>query len=177
MIPLLAYAIIAVLSILLLALLVRKTRLDEPSEAAAEEEYALGLWDGQCLNLSERIFDSADYRWLRDELGFLHLARSLARSRKRLAIRWLKALRGAFEDMVCIPGEVSSGGNAGAHPRSWHLLWLTLRFHLALGYALLVVRLFGPCHRLIPPFDWRPFIPESSSREGRYGMVDLGDLD
>jgi hypothetical protein len=177
MMPLLAYAIIAVLSILLLALLVRKNLVDEPTEAVSEKEFVGGRWDEQFLNSSERIFDSADYRWLQNELGFPHLARSLARSRKRLAIRWLKALRGAFEDMVCIPGEVPSGGNASAHPRSWHLLWLTLRFHLALGYALLVVRLFGPCHRLIPSFNWRHSIPESSSREGRYGMVDLGDLD
>jgi hypothetical protein len=35
-------------------------------------------------------------------------------------------------------------------------LWLTGRFQILVSYALFVVKLFGPYHRLIPSFSWVP---------------------
>jgi len=172
----LAYAIIAVLLILVVALLARQTPREEPAEALAEKEFVQGLWDGRCLNLSERIFDSADYHWLRDELGFPQLADSLVRSRQRVAIRWLKALRTSFDELVRTPEPLLADSRSNAAPGSWNLLWLTLRFHFLLGYALLVVRLFGPYHRLIPSWSWLRFIPEFNSRGSHLGPVDIANF-
>jgi hypothetical protein len=56
------------------------------------------------------------------------------------------------------------------------MLWLTLRFQFLLSYALLVVRLFGPYHRLLPSFTWVPF-PQKSAYRIRSILVDNTDLD
>lgn len=173
----LPYAIIAVLMILVVVLLVREARTDEPTEAPLEREDAQGRWDEQFLNLSERIFDPADYFWLRHDLGHPHLARALARSRKRLALRWLRALKTSFDELIRTPDPAFQDGEATPRPASWHLLWLTLRFHFLLGYALWVVQLFGPYHRLIPPFAWVHGLPHASAGRGRFGTAVPSNLE
>jgi hypothetical protein len=170
------YSALAFLIVILTALLVRQRRDDQVTETESERDCAQGVWDMSCLNLAERIFDSSDYFWLRDKVGFPHLARTLARSRQQTALRWLKALRSSFEEMIRVPEPVPHNSPPGDLPRNWELLWLTLRFHLVWSYALLVVRLFGPYNRLVPSLNWRQILPASSSRERRYGTVDLENL-
>lgn len=151
--PAFLYPIIALLIIAIVALLLRPSRGDYAPETN-RQEFADGLWESQGLSLAERILDPADYFWLRDELGFPSLAESLRRHRKHLALKWLNAVRSSFSEMVRTPEAASHSRTGGETPESWHLLRLTLRFHLLLGYAILVVRLFGPYHRLIPSLNW-----------------------
>jgi hypothetical protein len=162
MITLIYAGIAIVFLILVLGLLVR-ARADETNEGTTERDYARSLGDARWLDLSERIFDPSDARWLREELAFPRLANSLTCARKQLAIRWLKALQASFEDLVRRPELVSETPSAHFTP-SWQMLWLTVRFQFLLSYALLVVKLFGPYHRLIPSFTWIPFPQESASR-------------
>ena len=93
--------------------------------------------------------------------------------RKRLAVRWLEALQASFDDLVrtpdFAPSETSETNAAG----SWQMLWLTVRFKLLVSYALLVVKLFGPYHRLIPSFSWVPFSP-ASERSFRRAALAVG---
>ena len=155
---LLAYAIIALLVIILAALLLRRRR-ESVTAAELSEECPEGLWDGAGWILAERIFDSSDYLWLRDELRFPELAKSFARSRRRMAIKWLKAVRRSFDELARTPEPVLPNRMAADAPGSWELLRLTLRFHLILGYAFLVVRFFGPYHSLVPSFGWMRWLP------------------
>jgi hypothetical protein len=155
----LPYAIIAILIILLIAALVRGPAPEGPGTAWEEDDRAFGVQDDRFLSLSERLFDPSDYLWLRDELGFPHLASVLARSRKQLAIQWLRTLNDSFEALVRTPDPVLSNESTDIPQDSWKLLWLTLRFHGLILYALAVVRLFGPYHRLIPALDWQRYIP------------------
>ncbi len=115
-----------------------------------------GFWEGTDFTLAERIFDPADYLWLRDELGHPGLARALARSRKRVALHWLSALERSFEDLVRVAECSPPQANRGEVLSSWQPLARTLRFHFLLGYAQLVVRIFGPYHRLVPRLNWCP---------------------
>lgn len=117
--------------------------------------------NGGWLSLSERIFDPSDARWLADELAFPKLAKALMLSRKRLAIRWLEALQSSFDELVRTPSLASSESPEAVSAHSWKLLWLTVRFKLLISYALLVVKVLGPYHRLIPSFSWVPFPRES----------------
>jgi len=110
------------------------------------------IGNGRWLNLSERIFDPSDARWLAEELAFPKLAKALMLGRKRLAIRWLEALQSSFDDLVRTPESAPSQTPQHTSAGSWKMLWLTLRFKLLISYALLVVKLFGPYHRLIPSF-------------------------
>jgi hypothetical protein len=159
MISNLPYAIIALLVIILIALLVRAPAADEPT--AAEDDYGerFCIQDVGFLNLSHRLFDPSDYLWLRDELHYPRLAQTLARSRKRLALRWLRALKDSFKELVRTPEPNPSAGNAGLPFESGQLLWLTFRFNFLMLYALTVVRAFGPYHCLIPAPDWQRLIP------------------
>ena len=158
----LLYAIIAVFVVLLIAVLVRQPAPEGPGTAWEEDDRAFGVRDDRFLSLSERLFNPSDYLWLRDELGFPHLATVLARSRKQLAIQWLRTLNDSFEALVRTPEPVPSNGRTDIPEDSWKLLWLTLRFHGLILYALAVVRLFGPYHRLIPALDWERYIPVSA---------------
>ncbi|MFB3923192.1 MAG: hypothetical protein ACE145_15840 [Terriglobia bacterium] len=148
------YCIIAILVIAVVALLLRPGLASDDSGDSTLPETAKGMWENQGLNLAERILDPADYLWLRDQLGFPTLAESLRRHRKQLALQWLSALRGSFGEVVrsADPASHSSAGEEAWD--SWRLLRMTLRFHLLLIYATLVVRYFGPYHRLIPSLDW-----------------------
>jgi hypothetical protein len=145
----LIYAGIAIGFLLLVLGLLARTQPEKPDEGLAGKDYAQCLGDARWLDLSERIFDPSDARWLREELAFPKLANSLTCARKRLAIRWLKALQASFEDLVRRPEPVSSEPPLTNSAPCWQMLWLTVRLQFLLLYVLLVVRLFGPYHRLI----------------------------
>lgn len=170
----LPYAIIALLVLLLVAVLVRRSATEGPDTTWEEDDRGFGVHDDRFLCLSERLFDPSDYLWLRDELGFPHLATFLARSRKQLAIQWLEALNDSFEALVRTPEPVLSNEDPALPQGSWSLLWLTLRFHGMILYARIVVQAFGPYHRLIPAFDWGRFVPTLAppAQQARTGESD-----
>ena len=153
----LIYAAIAIAFLILVLGLFGKTRLHESDECLPDNHTAHGTGNGRWLDLSERIFDPSDARWLLEELAFPKLAKALMLGRKRLAIRWLEALQASFDDVVRTPEITPSESSTASSPGSWRMLWLTLRFKLLVSYALLVVKLFGPYHRLIPSFSWVAF--------------------
>lgn len=167
----LLYAAIVIAFLILVIGFLRKSLLDDPDEALAEKSYAPSFGDGRWLDLSERIFDPSDARWLEEELAFPKLAKALILERRRLAIRWLKALQASFDELVrtpqIVPGEDAEAASAG----SWRMLWLTIRFKLLVTYALIVVRLFGPYHRLMPSISWIPFSRESESSFRRAALA------
>jgi hypothetical protein len=160
-----AYSVIAVLIIFVVALLLRPSR-EEAADAEISGEHVRGLWDAPGLTLAERILDPSDYLWLREELGLPELSRALRRSRQRMALKWLKAVRGSFHELIRTPEPSLAHGATGDTRAGWELLRLTLRFHLILGYAFLVVRFFGPYHRLVPLFDWMHSLPSHAERCG-----------
>jgi hypothetical protein len=164
-------AAIAIAFLILVIGFLRKPLLDDPDEALTEKSYAPSVGDGRWLDLSERIFDPSDARWLAEELAFPKLAKALILERRRLAIRWLKALQASFDELVrtpqVVPGETAEAASAG----SWRMLWLTIRFKLLVTYALIVVRLFGPYHRLMPSISWIPFSRESDSSFRRAALA------
>lgn len=170
------YAAIAVLVILVVAVLRRVGSADGSVHAETDRQFAQGLWEGTGLAVAEKIFDRTDYLWLRDKVGFPSLARSLSRSRQQMALKWLRALRGSFHDVVlshaAVPDQAAPADGLG----SWELLWPTLRFHLLLAYATLVVRWFGPYQRLIPPVGGLRTPSQAYSRRERYGTAHLSDL-
>jgi hypothetical protein len=171
----LIYAGTAIGFLLLVLVLLARTRPEEPGEHRAQKDFAQCLGDARWLDLSERIFDPSDARWLCEELAFPKLAISLTRARKQLAIRWLKALQASFAELVRRPepepGEAPPTNSAA----SWQMLWLTVRIQVLLLYALLMVRLFGPYHRLIPSFTWIPS-PQRSASRIRSVLADNTDL-
>lgn len=168
-----AYSVIAVLIILVVALLLRPSREGAAADAEISGEHVRGLWDAPGLTLAERILDPTDYLWLREELGLPELGRALRRSRQRMALKWLKAVRRSFHELVRTPEPALTHSAASDTRASWELLRLTLRFHLILGYAFLVVRFFGPYHRLVPLFGWMHSLP---SHAERYGPAEIGRL-
>ncbi len=176
MTAILIYSIVAMLIVSLMAWLVRQRREDDVSSFdLSQQAYVQDLRDTQSLVLAERLFDSADHLWLRDEIGQPKLASVLARERKQMALRWLHDLRRSFNDLVRVPESESARMKPGDVPANWRLLWLTLRVHFLLAYAVLVVRLFGPYHRLIPSADWLRFFPEFESRKSTYSAADFYD--
>lgn len=166
MTPLVLYVAIAFLIVILATLLVRPS---ESAETEPEHDYIQNLSDEAGLKLAERIFDPGDFFWLRDNLRHAELAAALARYRREMALRWLRALRRSVEELARIPEPA-----AGHSSASWALLWLTLRFHLLLGYALLVVRLVGPYHRLVPLLFPSLFRPRRPARRAGYGAAGMG---
>ncbi len=159
------YSAISLAIVFLAGRLVRRSARDDLLEASPGRDLARGVLDGSPLSLAERIFDPADYLWLRDKVCFSHLARILLRSRKQLALRWLKALRTSFDDVVRAPEPVSCKSSTNNAFQSWQLLWLILRFHFLLGYAMLVVRVFGPYHRLVPSLGWIGSTPDPTAEK------------
>jgi hypothetical protein len=166
----LIYPLIAVGIIVIVALLLRPSREGAAADAEISREHVRGLWDAPRLTLAERILDPTDYLWLREELGFPGLARALRLSHQQMALKWLKAVRRSFDELVRTPEPALPGGATSDARGSWELLRLTLRFHLILGYAFLVVRFFGPYHRLVPSFGW---VHTLFSRAERYGTADI----
>ncbi len=169
------YTIVAILIVVLTVLLVRQSQREGSSDEDARKDYLRDLCDGPSLHLAERIFDPGDYLWLRDEVRHPGLARALGRSRQQMAVRWLQAVRRSFDDFVSTPQPLPES-NLGEVPSPWHLLWLTLRFHFLLRYAMLVVRVFGPYHRLVPPLKWIPSLSASEARKARYRTTNTGDV-
>src|SRR5208282_4317540 len=93
-------AAIAIAFLILVLGLFRKTRSHEPDEYMPDNPSAPSIGNGRWLQLSERIFDPSDARWLQEELAFPKLAKALMLGRKRLAIRWLEALQASFDEVV-----------------------------------------------------------------------------
>ncbi len=166
----LIYALIALLIIALAAFLTRRRQ----KEGTTGKDYLPSLWDGPSLTLAERIFDATDYVWLREEVGQPHLAQTLTRSRKRLALRCLRGLRRSFEELICVPNPLPPHGNPDPGFSTWQLLWLTLRIRCLLSYAYLTVWIFGPYHRLVPPLDWVPSLLRSEAPKARYPSAATG---
>ena len=164
----LIYAALAIVFLILVISLHRKV--EDTSETFAAESYAPKLASGRWLDLSVRIFDSSDARWLVEDLAFPHLAKDLVADRKRLAIRWLQALQKAFDDVVRSPETGSASDPEADATGGWQPLWLTLRFKLLVSYALFVVRVFGPYHRLIPSFGFLPL--SRATRGGREAFAE-----
>jgi hypothetical protein len=152
------YPALAVLLLVGLVLLLRWVE-KPPASVDVNQESAQGLWDPAGLALAARIFDSADYYWLRDQIGFPHLADSLYEDRRRLALGWLRAARSSFEDLLRIPEPPQSFEGRPAKHSGWQLLGQVVRFQLVLFYASFVVRYFGPYHSLVPGFRWISPVP------------------
>ena len=170
------YSALALLLIWLTAWLVRHRRENAvTTRAGDQEDYVQGLWDSRSLNLAERLFDSTDHRWLRDEVGRPELAIVLARARQLMALRWLRALRRSFDELVRFSEPEAGERDSREAPENWQSLWLVLRFQCLLLYALLVVRLFGPYHRLIPSADWLQSLPGFAKAQASSRAADLKD--
>ena len=155
----LAYVTIAIAFLLLVLALFRKTR-SRQRDVYIPDGPVPNIGNGRLLDLSERIFDPSDARWLAEELAFPKLANILKLERKRLAIHWLEALQESFDEVVRTPELNLSETPEAASRGNWKTLWLTVRFKILVSYALLVVKLFGPYHRLIPSFSWFPHYRE-----------------
>jgi hypothetical protein len=173
---LLIYAGIAIAFLGMVLALLLRARSENTDEGVPEKDYAPCVDEARWLNLSECIFNPADARWLRDELSFPGLALSLTRARQQLAIQWLKALQASFNTLVRTTA-LSPLENPGANSmEGWRLLWLTVRFQFLLSYALMIVKFFGPYHRLIPSFAWVPFLKESEPPLHDSILAGNGDL-
>ncbi len=146
------YAGLAITSLVLVLVWLRDSKKDDADEVAEKQRYSPRVGSSRWLSLSERIFDPSDVRWLEQDLAFPKLARALRLDRKRLAIQWLEALQSSFNELVRTP-EAMSGENANG----WSMLWLIFRFKFLISYALIVVKVLGPYHSLIPSFSWLPF--------------------
>jgi hypothetical protein len=167
------YAAISIAFLLVIFALLAKTGHEDPEERMLNPD-SPNMGNGSWLDLSERIFDPSDVRWLREELGFPKLAEALILQRKSLAIRWLETLQASFDEFVRTP-ELTSGEISEANSfEGWEILWLTLRFKFLISYALLMVRLFGPYHRLAPSFSWFPFPAGSVRRLRRTALANSG---
>src|SRR5271157_4691854 len=140
----LIYAAIAIAFLFMVIGFLRKPQPEDLDETLAGKRYAPKVGNGRWLDLSERIFDPSDARWLEEELAFPKLARELIIERKRLAIRWLESLQASFDEVIRTPELVPSEAPVQRSAGSWQLLWLTVRFKILVSYALLVVRVFGP---------------------------------
>ena len=172
----LVYVTIAIAFLILILGLLARTRSEEINEDTTDKGYVPHRVNALWLSLSECIFNPSDARWLRDELSFPELAQSLTHARKQMAIQWLKALQVSFNTLVRTTAP-SPLQNPGANSmEGWRLLWLTVRFQILLSYALMVVNLFGPYHRLIPSFTWVPFLKEGKSPLHRSVLAGSGDL-
>jgi hypothetical protein len=167
----LIYAAIAIAFLVLIMGLVRKPQPLDSDDAYSAANDLPRIASGRWLDLSERIFDPSDARWLQEELAFPKLAKSLIAGRKQLAIRWLEILQASFDDLVRTPEFAPSEASMATLARNWQMLWLTLRFKFLVSYALVVVKVFGPYHRLIPSFNWAPLSPDG---EGSFWASGFG---
>ena len=146
---LIIYALVAIVILLASFWLFLKGTRSPGGTAKEEAEIAFEPLDATSLRLAERIFDPADRDWLYKEVCFPQAAEALERHRKTLAIHWLKAFRNSFNELVRTP-DFAAGEALPAETSSLGMLWLTLRFHFLITYALLMVRAFGPYHRIVP---------------------------
>lgn len=168
----LPYVVIAVLILAIAVALARQGRYPIDEETESEKEFNSGLLEKPCLDLAERIFDASDYRWLRDDLCFPQLARMLARHRKEMALRWLKGLRSAFNEVVREP-YIAGVGDSDDGRQALRMAFLTLRFHALLSFAIIMVWAFGPFHGIVPSFDWLRASSGAQHRKDRYRVTNL----
>lgn len=166
----LAYSALAVILIVLVAILLRRS----PSPVRPRElrpDYSRGVLDGSNFALALRLFDSSDFLWLRDAIGFPQLAWELERQRRRLALCWVEDLRREFLEHVRTPDPQIHDEDPFRLRRA--RLGATLRIHLLLVYAHFVIRFFGPYHRLVPPLDWLEALTPRSAPERASARVNL----
>ena len=95
--------VLSIAFLVVVMVILRRSSDRNADDAVAERKPAPRMGKGRWLDLSERIFDPADVRWLGEELAFPALAVALAEKRKRLAIRWLQALQASFDELVRTP--------------------------------------------------------------------------
>ncbi len=153
----LIYAALAIAFLLFVLGLLRNPLPHDQDESVEGKRLPASIGNGLWLDLSERIFDPSDARWLAEELAFPKLAHALTLDRKQLAIRWLEALQSSFDELVRTPEVAPAEDTMASSIGGWRMLWLIIRFKLLVSYAFLAVKLFGPYHRLIPSFAWIPF--------------------
>lgn len=151
----------AIAFLILVLILFRRNQSKEPTGTLNDVQICRKLEHGGWLHLSERIFDPVDAQWLGEELSLPRLAEALTLSRKRLAICWLEALQSSFDEFVRTPQYLLGEEFGTTSAEGWQMLWFSLRFKISLSYALLIVKWFGPYHRLIPTFSWVPFSQKS----------------
>ena len=151
------YAAFAIAFLILVLGALRKSDASDVEEAVEVKPLVTPANSGRWLDLSDCIFNPADAQWLENELAFPKLARALTLERKRLAIRWLEALQASFDEFVRTPDIALGNMPDASSTHHWQMLWLTFRFKFLIAYALVMVRTFGPYHRLIPSFAWIPF--------------------
>jgi hypothetical protein len=166
------YAALAIAFLILVLGFLRKPQAPDLDELIEERKgFAPRVSSGRWLDLSERIFDPSDARWLEEELAFPKLANALTLDRKQLAIRWLEALQASFDELVRTPEIAPSSDPEASSAGGWRMLWLIIRFKFLVSYALLVVKLFGPYHRLIPSFAWVSFSQGSGQTVRRAALA------
>lgn len=146
--------ILVTLNIALVVWAARKVSLNDPFHTSAEEDRPKRILEEGWLTLGDVIFDPSDYFWLRDGVCFPDAAELLARHRRLLAIRWLRSLGDSFKELAGTPGPNAQIPEA----RASRLFWSALRFQFLLNYALLVVFLSGPYHRIVPPIASLDFL-------------------
>src|SRR3974377_1005650 len=108
----LIYATIAIAFLILAIGFLRKPHPDDLDETSTAKSYGSKIGNGPWLDLSERIFDPSDARWLEEELAFPKLARDLMLERKRLAVQWLEFLQASFDEVIR-PPELQPGDDPG----------------------------------------------------------------
>ena len=170
MMPWIYFALAVLLLLGVMALLRVRHRELEASDAGSNEALQ-GLWDPDGLALAERIFSPADYFWLKNEVGFPGLARSLRRTRQRMALEWLRLIRCSFNELLKTPDLPAAAEEEAARFAGWVVARHAVRFYLVLGFAYLVVRCFGPYHRLVPTFGWLRPLQIGKVAKPSYGPV------
>ena len=170
MIPLIAYIVAAALLLASALLLIFRGRNQATLRSDSEREINLRFLEHPGLDLAERIFDPADYCWLRDELKFPEQATALARQRKEMALVWLGCLRASFNELVRVPQSAGTPSEIDGESSGWATTFHTLRFQFLLAYAMMVVWVFGPYTRIAPSFDFlRPLLNRGTHKQ-RFGM-------
>ena len=115
------------------------------TEALEEDRCA---WNLDSFQVATRIFDPADYRWLRDDLRMPLLARELERSRKRLARQWLADVVIEYREVVAGSRKNSVTASPLSVPVEISLLRQTVTFYALIALARLSILLFGPYTKL-----------------------------
>lgn len=170
MILLISYLAAAVLLPPIVLLLVFRGRNQDTIRSECEREVNLRFLEHPGLDLADRIFDPADYCWLRDELKFPEQAAVLARQRKEMALSWLRCLRASFNELVRVPRSAGFARDGGSDPSEWVTTFQTLRFQMLMAYARIAVWAFGPYTRIAPSFDFlRPLLSRGTYKH-RYGL-------
>jgi len=173
---LLIYVGITIAFLIVVLVFLTRAKSQDSGQGAACKEQAPQFDNERWLSLSECIFSPRDARWLRDELSFPELALSLTRARKQLAIQWLQALQLSFNTLVRTTALSPPQNPDPNSMEDWRMLWLTVRFQFLMSYALMIVKLFGPYHRLIPTFSWIPLLKEGGFHVHRSLVADRNDV-